>query len=63
MLDLFLKLLGELEKCFKFADTVSHHFEASVCKVKLSVHVATLSTWSGFTRSQLAPYLRQKDSP
>ena len=39
MLDLFLKLLGELEKCFKFADTVSHNFEANV---------ATLSTWSVF---------------
>ena len=48
MLDLFLKLLGELEKCFKFADTVSHKFEASVCKVKLSDHVTTLSTSSGF---------------
>ena len=48
MLDLFLKLLGELERCFKFADTVFHNFEASVCKVKLSVDVATLSTWSEF---------------
>ena len=44
MLDLFLKLLGELEKCFKFAYMASHNFEASVCKVKLSVHIATLST-------------------
>ena len=30
MLDLFLKLLEELKKCFEFADTVSHNFEAEV---------------------------------
>ena len=48
MSDLFLKLLEELEKCFKFADTVSHNFEAGICKVKLPVHVATELTWSGF---------------
>ena len=63
MSDLFLKLLEELKKFFKSADTVSHNFEAGVCKVKLSVHVATLLTCirvGTHPLSYLVPCLRYK---
>ena len=30
--DLFLKLLQQLEECFKIADTVSHNFELEYVK-------------------------------